>query len=82
MNQKQAKKLRKLAGYKKPNTVEVKGVAHGPRERTQTLNMKVNDRQVRIPISVKYQAVTQINTSKLKYNIAKKTFKRLKQQGA
>lgn len=78
MNAKKAKKLRKLASYNRPETPEYKGKAHGPREKINSIHVKVNDKHVSIPVSTKYQAITIFNESKAKYNVAKRVFYALK----
>lgn len=78
MRQKKLRQLRKLAEYDCHATPVYKGKAHGVRERVNTITVKANGKLVKIPITTKYSAITIINESKQKYNIAKKVFRKLK----
>jgi hypothetical protein len=78
MRQKRLKQLRKLAKYDCHAEPVYKGKAHGVREKISTFTAKANGKAVKIPIALKYQAITVINESKLNYRVAKKAFRKLK----
>ena len=77
MRQKKLKQLRKLSEFDCHAPAVYKGKAHGIRTRANTANVKVNGKMVQIPIEHKYQAITIVNESKMKYNLAKKIFHEL-----
>lgn len=67
MRAKQAKKLRKLASYIKPENTQYSITTHGKREKI------IGNRFIS-----KYIAYTAVNTSKANYKLAKATFFALK----
>lgn len=80
MNAKRAKKLRKLAEYKRPNEFEYKVASHGKRERTERAPFKnpITGAKITANVKIPYLAYTIRNESKLNYRIAKKVFYRFK----
>jgi len=78
MRQKKLRQLRKLSEYNCHTPSVYKGKAHGVREKISFVSVKANGKLVKIPISTKYQAITIVNESKMKYRIAKKVYRQLK----